>query len=162
MEIKISGPVNAYVRYPLTNSPKLDLQRLNIHQLFVQFPSGESFIVLWCLDCMTEKGEAVEWKDKMSNQRELLIKTRNIMVYRQDTEKGIGPYTPDIGDLCIFVGENEPFCLSASDYPGLKPNSVYFAGRGSGYGICDLASSTISYLSDSPIRHPLFWIPPQN
>ncbi|KAG2272618.1 hypothetical protein Bca4012_085569 [Brassica carinata] len=155
------GPVNAYVRYPLSNSPKLDLRRLNIHQLFVQSPSGESFIVLWGLDCMTDKGEAVEWKDKMSNQRDLFIKTRNIMVYRQDTEKGIGPYTRDIGDLCIFVGENEPFCLSASDYPGLKPNSVYFAGRGSGYGICDLASSTISYLSDSPIRHPLYWIPPQ-
>ncbi|KAH0881231.1 hypothetical protein HID58_068625 [Brassica napus] len=109
------GPVNAYVRYPLSNSPKLDLRRLNIHQLFVQSPSGESFIVL----------------------------------------------CKDIGDLCIFVGENEPFCLSASDYPGLKPNSVYFAGRCSGYGICDLASSTISYLSDSRIRHPLFWIPPQ-
>lgn len=41
------GPVNAYVRYPLSNSPKLDLRRLNIHQLFVQSPSGESFIVLW-------------------------------------------------------------------------------------------------------------------
>ncbi|WZZ62738.1 hypothetical protein YC2023_062845 [Brassica napus] len=39
------GPVNAYVRYPLSNSPKLDLRRLNIHQLFVQSPSGESFIV---------------------------------------------------------------------------------------------------------------------
>ncbi|KAF3585544.1 hypothetical protein F2Q69_00032093 [Brassica cretica] len=108
---------------------------------------------------MTDKGEAVEWKDKMSNQRELFIKTRNIMVYRQeDTEKGTGPYTKDIGDLCIFVGENEPFFLSASDYPGLKPNSVYFAGRCLGYSICDIASSTISYLSDSRIRHPLFWI----
>ncbi|KAG5398942.1 hypothetical protein IGI04_020756 [Brassica rapa subsp. trilocularis] len=82
------GPVNAYVRFPLSNSHKLDLQRLNIHQLFVQSPSGESFIVLWCLDCMTDKGEAVEWKDKMSNQSDLLIKTRYIMVYRQDTEKG--------------------------------------------------------------------------
>ncbi|CAG7878009.1 unnamed protein product [Brassica rapa] len=82
------GPVNAYVRFPLSNSHTLDLQRLNIHQLFVQSPSGESFIVLWCLDSMTDKGEAVEWKDKMSNQRDLLIKTHNIMVYRQDTEKG--------------------------------------------------------------------------
>lgn len=41
------GPVNAYVRYPLSNSPKLDLRRLNVHQLFVESPSGESFIVLW-------------------------------------------------------------------------------------------------------------------
>lgn len=41
------GPVNAYVRFPLSNSPKLDLRRLNIHQLFVQSPSGESFIVMW-------------------------------------------------------------------------------------------------------------------
>lgn len=111
------------------------------------------------VDCFNDKGEAVAWGDKMYNQDDLLIKTHKIMVFRQDNEKEIGLYTEDIGDLCIFVGENEPFCLSASNYPGLKPNSVYFAGHCSGFGVCDLASRTIRYLSDSP-RHRLFWLPP--
>jgi len=83
------------------------------------------------------------------------------MVIRQDEEQGIGPYTDDIGDLCIFLGENESFCLSAKDFPGLNPNSVYFAGHGSGYGIWDLASCTIRYLSDStPPPGRMFWLPP--
>ncbi|EOA32117.1 hypothetical protein CARUB_v10015367mg [Capsella rubella] len=160
------SPVSGYVRFPLSNSPisenALDIQRLNVHQLLVQSPSSESFIVLWGLDRFTGKGEAVEWKDEIYNQNQddLVVMTRKIRVYRQDAEKGIGPYTEDIGDLCIFVGENEPFCLSASDYPGLKPNSVYFAGRRSGFGVCDLASRTIRYLSDSPLRHRLLWLPP--
>ncbi|ESQ49099.1 hypothetical protein EUTSA_v10021985mg [Eutrema salsugineum] len=159
----VSPPVSGYVRFPLSNFPKLDnalsLQRINVQQQLVQSPSGESFIVLWAVDSFTSKGEAVEWEDEMFNQDDILIKTHKIMVFRQDTEKGIGAYTEDIGDLCIFVGENEPFCLSASDYPGLKPNSVYFAGHCSGYGVCDLASRTINYLSASP-RHRLFWLPP--
>lgn len=46
------------------------------------------------------------------------------MVFRQDNEKRICAYTKDIGDICIFMGHNEPFCLFASDDPSLKPNSV--------------------------------------
>lgn len=42
-----SGLVSGYVRFPFSNSPKLDFQHLNLHQLLVQSPSGESFIVLW-------------------------------------------------------------------------------------------------------------------
>lgn len=45
------------------------------------------------------------------------------MVYREDEDC----YTYDIGDLCIFLGQNnEAFCLQASMFPGLKPNSIYF------------------------------------
>ncbi|CAA7033565.1 unnamed protein product [Microthlaspi erraticum] len=156
----LDSPVSGYVRYPLSELPELEnhllLQHLNVQQLLVQSPSGESFIVLWGVDCFTEEGEAVQWE---RNQEGIRIKTHTVMVFRQDSEKGICEYTEDIGDICIFVGHNEPFCLFASDYPGLKPNTVYFAGHSSGFGVCDLASRTLRSLSDSP-RHRLFWLPP--
>lgn len=33
----------------------------------------------------------------------------------------------DFGGLAIFVGVNHSFALPAADYPGLEPDSVYFA-----------------------------------
>ncbi|KAG7564852.1 hypothetical protein ISN44_As10g015980 [Arabidopsis suecica] len=39
-------------------------------------------------------------------------------------------YTEDIGDICIFISKAEPFCLNASSFPGLTPNSVYFIDPG--------------------------------
>ncbi|XP_078166511.1 putative F-box protein At2g16290 [Carex rostrata] len=32
----------------------------------------------------------------------------------------------DIGDLMIFIGSNNCFCLSASDFDGFKGNCIYF------------------------------------
>ncbi|XP_042400979.1 putative F-box protein At4g22170 [Zingiber officinale] len=32
----------------------------------------------------------------------------------------------DLGELIIFLGSNHPLCLSASDFPHLTPNSIYF------------------------------------
>ena len=32
----------------------------------------------------------------------------------------------DIGDLMIFIGSNNCFCLSASDFDGYKGNCIYF------------------------------------
>ncbi|KAL9311150.1 hypothetical protein AtEden1_Chr1g0069481 [Arabidopsis thaliana] len=133
-----------------------------IQQQLVESASGQSFIVAWFVESLTDKGEVATWGDtRYNNNKDLCKKTHKIMVIRQDEEQGIGPYTDDIGDLCIFLGENESFCLSAKDFPGLNPNSVYFAGHGSGYGIWDLASCTIRYLSDStPPPGRMFWLPP--
>ncbi|ESQ28355.1 hypothetical protein EUTSA_v10019605mg [Eutrema salsugineum] len=163
-------PVSGYKRFVfskfLDEMPELEnekrLSRFKIQQQLVESSSGQSFIVCWFVERFTDKGEAVPWGDTSYNNKDLCKKTHKIMVFRQDTEQGIGPYTDDIGDLCIFLGDNEPFCLSAKDYPGLNPNSVYFAGHGSGFGICDLASRTIRYLSSDSTPPPgrMFWIPP--
>ncbi|VVA96713.1 unnamed protein product [Arabis nemorensis] len=160
-------PVCGYKRFFFSNfpseMPEMRHSRFRIQQQLVESSSsGQSFIVCWFVERCTNKGEVVPWEDKSYNKKDLCKKTHKIMVFRQDQEQGVGPYTDDIGDLCIFLGDNEAFCLSSKDYPGLNPNSVYFAGHGSGFGVCDLASRTIRrYLSDStPPRGRLFWIPP--
>lgn len=58
--------------------------------------------------------------------------TKRFVVFRQDEKSKDFCYTDDIGDLCIFLGQSEAFCLSASMYPGLKPNSIYYIGSGLG------------------------------
>ncbi|KAF8074249.1 hypothetical protein N665_1117s0005 [Sinapis alba] len=166
-------PVCGYKRFPfssfLDEMPEQEketcLSRFKIQQQLVESSSGQSFIVCWFVERFTDKGEAAPWGDtRYNNNKEgLCKKTHKIMVFRQDEEQGLGPYTDDIGDLCIFLGDNESFCLSAKDYPGLNPNSVYFCGHGSGFGFYDLATRTISYLSDSPPRPGrMFWIPPSS
>lgn len=76
------------------------------------------------------------------------------MVYREDEDY----YTYDIGDLCIFLGQNnEAFCLQASMFPGLKPNSIYFAATNHS-GVYDLATDAIT---DLPLTNPpLMWLAP--
>ncbi|CAN7053589.1 hypothetical protein IGI04_028471 [Brassica rapa subsp. trilocularis] len=167
-------PVSGYMRFPFSNfleeMPEQEeetcLSRFKIQQQLVQSSSGQSFIVCWFVERFTDRGEAAPWGDTSynnNNKEGLCKKTHKIMVFRQDEEQRLGPHTDDIGDLCIFLGDNEAFCLSAKDYPGLNPNSVYFGGHGSGFGICDLATRTISYLSDSPPPSGrMFWIPPSS
>ncbi|CAL9229588.1 unnamed protein product, partial [Arabidopsis halleri] len=53
------------------------------------------------------------------------------MVFKLD-EEGFPSYTNNIGDLCIFLSESEPFCLKAS-LSGQCSNMVYYIennGRG--------------------------------
>lgn len=82
------------------------------------------------------------------------------MVFRQDGMSKDFGYTEDIGDLCIFLGASEAFCLTASMYPGLKPNSIYYIGHG--LGSYDLTSGTVHsfYPPHAPmLNHVPYWIP---
>ncbi|CAA7044507.1 unnamed protein product [Microthlaspi erraticum] len=67
--------------------------------------------------------------------------------------------TRDIGDLCIFLSKSEPFCLNASFYGHLRPNSVYFIDHNE-EGVFDIKTrSTPSVFSPFPAP---YYIPPQS
>ncbi|KAK2986727.1 hypothetical protein RJ640_010952 [Escallonia rubra] len=55
-------------------------------------------------------------------------KTFNCHVFRLNMggEKVRGEYQKCIGDRAFFIGLNHSFCLSARDFPQLRPNSIYF------------------------------------
>ncbi|KAG7537887.1 hypothetical protein ISN44_As13g017320 [Arabidopsis suecica] len=52
------------------------------------------------------------------------METEAFTVFKLD-EEGNTVYTKDIGDLCIFLSNSEPFSVSASSFPGMESNYVY-------------------------------------
>ncbi|XP_010482383.1 PREDICTED: uncharacterized protein LOC104761063 [Camelina sativa] len=128
----------------LTNNKKIKYQQLSFCNLpmipdsewemletcfmtkhFVESPSGEFFFVKWYRGCLH--------KENIDKEVESVhIETRRFMVFREDEESRGLSYTEDIGDLCIFLSKGEAFCLSASMFPGLRPNSIYYIGAGIG------------------------------
>ncbi|XP_019086268.1 PREDICTED: uncharacterized protein LOC109126846 [Camelina sativa] len=113
------------------------------HEL-VESPSGQRFLVKWYVGSPTMKYLAFNCGG-----------TKRFMVFREEEDMNMS-YTEDIGDLCIFLGNNEPFCVKASSFPGLKPNFIYFLGEGygEGYGVYDIA--TITPRSFTPKSTPVF------
>uniref|UniRef100_A0A1J3DZ46 KIB1-4 beta-propeller domain-containing protein n=1 Tax=Noccaea caerulescens TaxID=107243 RepID=A0A1J3DZ46_NOCCA len=85
-----------------------------------------------------------------------LIKPKRSMVFREDEKSKEFWYTENIGDLCIFLGNSEAFCVSASMYPGLIPNSIYYV-RGPGLGCYNVASAKPRALSSIDGN---YWIEP--
>ncbi|KAH0876697.1 hypothetical protein HID58_064091 [Brassica napus] len=90
---------------------------------WVESPSGQSFLVKWYSHVPP-------------------IRCKEPMVMDQDTNEGTKTmsYTEDIGDLCIFLSKSEPFCVVASSFPGLKPNSIYLMGRC--FAVYDITTKT--------------------
>ncbi|XP_023635739.1 uncharacterized protein LOC111829913 [Capsella rubella] len=122
----------------------------------VESPTGEVFDIMWFLQ-LSHGGKAIHWKEcnKKYKNKEVVRKTKRFMVYREDEDC----YTYDIGDLCIFLGQqhNEAFCLQSSQFTGLKPNSIYFAALGHS-GVYNLATDAIH---DLPFTNPfLMWLAP--
>ncbi|XP_020880825.1 uncharacterized protein LOC110228303 [Arabidopsis lyrata subsp. lyrata] len=73
-------------------------------------PTGETFIVKW-------------YSKRYIPFRERLV-THRLMVFKID-EEGNAEFTTDIGDLCIFLSEAEPFCVRASECQK-TPNRIFF------------------------------------
>ncbi|CAA7016914.1 unnamed protein product [Microthlaspi erraticum] len=135
----IRSTIPQFIELRFHNLPQFSHSELQLldscyrtHDL-VESSSGQRFLVKWYVrspDLQTL------WFDCSG--------TKRFMVFREEEDMVNMCYTEDIGDLCIFIGDNEPFCVEASSFPGLIPNSIYFAGDGygEGYGVYDIASRT--------------------
>ncbi|KAF8086300.1 hypothetical protein N665_0629s0012 [Sinapis alba] len=113
---------------------------------WVESPSGQSFLV--------------KLYSRVGSKAAMVM----VMVFREEdqvTAKGTRNmcYTQDIGDLCIFLSKNDPFCVVASSCPGLIPNSIYMMDHS--IAVCDLTEGTVTRFN-LPQMMPLFpfWIPP--
>ncbi|CAH2055156.1 unnamed protein product [Thlaspi arvense] len=123
-------------------------------RFLVETPYGDMYTLMWYM-IKTGKKLVVSC-DKESDV--YLAETKRFELYsKQSWPK---PYVGDIGDLCIFFGKNEPFCVPTRKYPGLKRNSIYFTEKDQ---ICvyDIATHTIlQFPHQEPLLTP-FWLPPK-
>ncbi|MCD7452862.1 hypothetical protein HAX54_018415 [Datura stramonium] len=83
--------------------------------------------------------------------------------------------TQELGDRAFFLGANASISVQASQFPGIKPNHIYFTddffesylcyeeGGGMDMGVCNLADGTIQLhyeaISLSPVCPPT-WVTP--
>ncbi|KAF8047290.1 hypothetical protein N665_3114s0001 [Sinapis alba] len=108
----------------------------------VESPTGQLFLVKW----YGEDSELWSYSDKDDENEEPILEhvTKKFMVFRAGEQSGYFDktmiYTEDIGDLCIFLGHSQAFCVPAKSSPGLKPNCIYFVGRN--FGVYDLTTKT--------------------
>ncbi|WZY70342.1 hypothetical protein YC2023_002582 [Brassica napus] len=110
------------------------------------------FNTFWCDEyfCKAER-ESSHRKKPSAYIASLRWKPRAFVVFRQDPGQMMGSYTQEISDLCIFLSKSEAFYVSATEYPGLKPNSVYFASLFTRFGLYDLSSNTSMTSSIRPL-----------
>ncbi|CAN8280667.1 unnamed protein product [Cochlearia groenlandica] len=118
-------------RFSSSELQLLDSCHTTHHLVESEGGGGQRFLVKWYAECLPSFD---------------LDGTKRFMVFRQEEEEeedgNIYCYTEDIGDLSIFIGgSNEPFCVKASLFPGIKPNSIYFYGHYCG-GVYDIATRT--------------------
>ncbi|XP_019095653.1 PREDICTED: uncharacterized protein LOC104778935 [Camelina sativa] len=114
---------------------------------WVESPSGESFLVKWYSPVSSPLSIFMVFREEETNEGR-----RNMC------------YTEDIGDMCIFLSKSEAFCVQASSFPGLKPNSIYHIGRG--VAVYDLTAKSVSHfelIKGEPKEIPPsipYWLPP--
>ncbi|CAH2046232.1 unnamed protein product, partial [Thlaspi arvense] len=135
---------------PLPSSLLYDLSDLAIKRSrtdhLVESPTGEQFHIKYYGD-----------HKKHYHCESFEQKTKRFMVFKEEgpstDKKGkMMSYTEDIGDLCIFLGRNEAFCVQASSSLGLRPNCIYFVGYN--YGVFGITTQlcTIFTTKEGPLR----------
>ncbi|KAJ4911392.1 hypothetical protein Rs2_06013 [Raphanus sativus] len=102
-----------------TNMPKLTKAKQNLldmccrsEHLVESLPTGENFLV-----------KQYKKTIKITKAGIARMRTKALMVFKLD-EEGNAVYTHDIGDLNMFLSMSEPFCVLATSFPHLLPNSI--------------------------------------
>ncbi|XP_049396658.1 F-box protein SKIP23-like [Solanum stenotomum] len=108
---------------------------------------------------------------------ELTYGTTNIRVFEVDLVTGKLTQTKELGDTAFFIGHNASRSVQPSQFPGIKPNHIYFTddywesylvfeeGGGLDMGVFNLADGTIlpfphyKGVSLSPVCPPT-WVTP--
>ncbi|CAH8390869.1 unnamed protein product [Eruca vesicaria subsp. sativa] len=159
--------VSLYQRFPNSDIPKSIKDQVTstiMSQYVVESPSCDSsFIVYWCNEYLNqkEKWESTRQKGPPYKPSHFRTNPKGFVVFRQDAEQRMGSYTEDIGDLCIFLSRGVAFCVSATQYPGLKPNSIYYASFQTGFGFYDLSSNTLhEVIDEDPLSSFYQWLAP--
>ncbi|KAL0798416.1 hypothetical protein Bca101_053591 [Brassica carinata] len=126
----------------------------------VESPTGQLFLVKWYGEDSQMRWWRKSDKDDVNEMPILNHVTKKFMVFREGEQSDYNDttmtYTEDIGDLCIFLGHSQAYCVPASSSPGLKPNCIYFVGRN--FGVYDLTTKTCtsfySYedFNESPLK----------
>ncbi|KFK42205.1 hypothetical protein AALP_AA2G225100 [Arabis alpina] len=104
----------------------------------------------------------IKWYRKATSSGAVKMKSRALMVFKLEG-KGNALYTRDIGDLCIFLSNSEPFCVPATSFPGLFSNCVR---------VVDIDEGGFVFLGHDGLLSPIrarnmtyvapYHIPPQN
>ncbi|CAN8243268.1 unnamed protein product [Cochlearia groenlandica] len=131
----------------------------------VESPYGDSFIVRCFVQISCDGKPIPFWElakdQEYKNKKEgcVVARIKSFTVHKRDEAKGCELFTQDIGDLCIFFGMNELFCVKASTYPELVPNSIYFIDAGRVYNF-HLATHTSTQLAQPNHLTVPYWLPP--
>ncbi|CAH2055155.1 unnamed protein product [Thlaspi arvense] len=135
------------------------LRRCQRTKHLVESPSGDLFIIVkyTLRTCMGKPAFSEETRLDLE-PTEVKTGTRWFMLYRSDPTTRLESYVQDIGDFCIFLGENEPFILPTTMYPGLKPNSIYFT-EGKQVYLYNITDQTFSQLPNDGLV-PHIWLQP--
>ncbi|XP_009629323.1 putative F-box protein At5g55150 [Nicotiana tomentosiformis] len=112
---------------------------------------------------------------QVENEEYLTYGTLEFIVYRVDLAAGQGTQTRELGGTAFFLGASASLSVQASQFPGIKPNHIYFTddflesyifyeeGGGLDMGVFNLADGSIQphYEGVSLSRFcPPIWVTP--
>ncbi|KAJ4892477.1 hypothetical protein Rs2_32225 [Raphanus sativus] len=113
-------------------------------------PTGETFLVK-------------QYKKTAKNEDGVsILKTEFLLVLKLD-EEGNAVYTQDMGDLNMFLSMSEPFCVTASSFPGhgMYANKIYIYDYDD-MGVVCLDNIPFQFYSVSGPHRVPYQIPPQD
>ncbi|KDP29430.1 hypothetical protein JCGZ_18351 [Jatropha curcas] len=175
-----SLPISKVIKYtymhPSLEHPE-EISRVEYERCryLVELPEGDFLIVIRYQSSIQEDG-SLFYPESMDIRSSSSCKTIWFDLRKLDVEKQTLEPVNHLGDDVLFLGANESFCLSARDYPGLRPNCIYFSNdppgmymykgkpyRGYDIGVYSLEDFSISSLHPFELHkiQPALWVFPR-